>query len=116
MSIWDESKRIHKIIAPHYPMVFSLRNPVPFKIGIGLDVAKVFPQFTDEQIRLMFGWLTFRRAYLIRCIEGAARHGLDGLDGVVTKDQAAWSADIFAYREKRALARRSRENQSTLAA
>ena len=95
---WNGIKRTQVILTTLHPELFSLENPVPFKIGIHDDLKARFPDLKWYLIRGLFRWLTKRRAYLVKCTEGADRMGFDGPCGVITASAATHAQEVFAVR------------------
>lgn len=98
---WKKTREAQVQIAAAFPELFSLDNPVPFKIGFHADVHTMFPAFGNKQARRLLAWLTQRRAYLIACQEGAPRYGFTGPCGVVTAAEAEHAKARFAERMAR---------------
>lgn len=98
---WAETKVLHALLQPLYPDLLSLERPVPFKIGLHRDLMRAHG-LRYQVARRLLGWLSFRRAYLASCTEGAARYGLDGPSGTVCAEQAEYSKGIFEIRNARA--------------
>lgn len=93
----------HAFLAERHPELFSLDRPLPFKIGISLDVQARYPDLSRWAVFRMFGWLTCRRAYLAACAApGVPRYGLDGPFGEVGPGEAEHARRRFVERNAKA--------------
>lgn len=101
-SHWDKVKDCHRVLSAVLPALFDLDNPVPFAKGIREKIEALFPEIDKSTLNTLLWWLTRRRAYLIKCVPGARRFGLDGYDGVVSESDAAFAARLFAIRDAKA--------------
>lgn len=84
------------------PDLFSLKNPVPLKVGIHSDLVAAYPGIKPWRLGEVLRWLVNRRAYLTKCFPGAVRFGLDGPSGTITEQQAQHAKDRFAERNSKA--------------
>lgn len=99
MPNYQRTRQIHTILVALHPNLFSLENPVPFKIGIWADLCERWPEISPNLCAHLFRWLTVRRSYLRACVLGANRIGFDGPDGTVTEKQAVYAVEKLAWRE-----------------
>lgn len=95
--IWRTAKDLQARLAVDYPFLFHKDAPLPLKLGIAKDIAARYGA-TRRVVEKMLNWWCGRRAYLYALAEGAARHGFDGPDGTVTRDQSELARAYFARR------------------
>jgi len=99
------ARRIHAQLAERWPALFNEKKPVPLAIGISDALLEAMPDATAAQLRRALGCWCKRPRYLAALAAGADRHGLEGVQGTVTEEQAADAAERFkaiqaAFREK----------------
>ena len=101
---FEKIRLAHAFLAERHPDLFSLDKPLPFKIGISIDVQARYPELKRWAVFKMFGWLTSRRAYLAACAApGVPRYGLEGEFGEVGPGEAAHARRRFVERNARAV-------------
>lgn len=91
-TIANAAKRIEAQAAERWPTLFNLYKPVPLAIGIYDALLEALPDATADQLRRMLGKWCNRLRYLAVLTADAERHALDGVQGVVTEEQAAIAA------------------------
>jgi sRNA-binding protein len=84
--------RIRAQIAERWPDLFNPQAPVPLAIGIHEALHEAMPDTAVEHIRRSLIYWCRRPRYLEVLIAGADRHGLEGVQGSVTEEQAADAA------------------------
>jgi len=99
------ARRIHAQLAERWPALFNEKKPVPLAIGISDALLEAMPDATATQLRRALGGWCKRPRYLATLAAGADRHGLEGVQGTVTEEQAADAAERFkaiqaAFQEK----------------
>jgi sRNA-binding protein len=98
------ARRVHAQLAERWPALFDEKKPVPLAIGISDALLEAMPDATAAPLRrALGGWCKCPR-YLAALVAGADRHGLEGVQGTVTEEQAADAAERFkaiqaAFRE-----------------
>jgi ProP effector len=89
------TNRIRTRIAERWPALFNEKNPIPLAIGINEALLEAMPDITADQLRRALAPWCKRPRYLAALIAGADRHGLEGIQGTVTEEQAASAAERF---------------------
>jgi sRNA-binding protein len=97
--------RIRAQLAERWPALFNPQKPAPLAIGINDALLAALPDITAGQLRRVLGGWCSRPRYLAALTAGADRHGLEGVQGAVTEEQAADAAERFkavqaVFREK----------------
>jgi sRNA-binding protein len=88
-------------LAELWPALFNPYKPVPLAIGIYDSLLEALPDAAPDHIRRVLAPWCRRPRYLATLTAGAERHGLEGVQGAVTEQQAAAAAEML----KAALAR-----------
>ena len=89
------TNRIRTRIAERWPALFNEKKPIPLAIGIHEALLEAMPDITSDQLcRALAPWCK-RPRYLAALTAGADRHGLEGIQGTVTEEQAASAAERF---------------------
>ena len=99
------ARRIHAQLAERWPALFDEKQPVPLAIGICDALLEAMPDAAAAPLRRALGGWCKRPRYLAALDAGADRHGLEGVQGTVTEEQAADAAERLkaiqaAFREK----------------
>jgi sRNA-binding protein len=85
--------RIRAEMIERWPDVFNVKKPVPLAIGINDSLLEAMPDITAVQLRrVLVNWCN-RPYYLKTLTAGADRHGLEGMQGSVTEEQAGFAAE-----------------------
>lgn len=90
------TKRIEAELIERWPDVFNLKKPVPLEVGINAALMAAMPDcpnLTDGILRRTLARWCNRPYYLKALVAGADRHGLDGIQGSVTEEQAELAAE-----------------------
>lgn len=95
------TQRINAQLAERWPDLFNATKPVPLAIGIYDALLEARPDLTARLLRRVLSNWCNRPRYLAALTAGAERHGLAGVQGEVTAQQAAAAAELL----KAALAR-----------
>ena len=89
------TNRIRTRIVERWPDLFNEKKPIPLAIGIHEALLEAMPDITSDQLcRALAPWCK-RPRYLAALTAGADRHGLEGIQGTVTEEQAANAAERF---------------------
>ena len=90
-AVLEMSKASQDLIATlcdRFPAAFSLKRPLPLKVGVGNEIAKML-DINPRAVGLALGFYCNRSAYLSVCKEGATRVDLDGNPaGSITEAEA----------------------------
>ena len=92
-SIVSATKRIRAEMIERWPDVFNVKKPGPLAIGINDALLEAMPDITSVQLRRVLVRWCNRPYYLMALTAGADRHGLDGVQGTVTEEQAVFAAE-----------------------
>jgi len=80
-------------LAGRWPTLFDAQKPVPLAIGINDALLAAMPDIAASHLRrVLAGWCG-RPRYLAALTADAERHGLEGVQGKVTEEQAADAAE-----------------------
>jgi sRNA-binding protein len=106
--------RIRAQIAERWPGLFNTHKPVPLAIGIHAALHEALPDAAAEHIRRSLIYWCKRPRYLEALTAGADRHGLEGVQGAVTEEQAAEAAEQLKtlkarFQEKQAAKRETQK-------
>lgn len=94
-------KRIRTQLAERWPALFDAEKPVPLAIGIREALLEAMPDITAGLLRhILVGWCSHPR-YLAALTVGADRHGLEGVQGTVTEEQAANALELLKAAQTR---------------
>ena len=85
--------RIRAEMIERWPDVFNVKKPVPLAIGINDSLLEAMPDITAIQLRRVLVRWCNRPYYLMSLTAGADRHGLEGVQGSVTEEQAGFAAE-----------------------
>lgn len=88
----DETNRIRAELAERWPTMFNVKKGVPLAIGIHDALLEAMPDITATQLRRVLAHWCNRPHYLAALAPGADRHGLEGVQGTVTEEAAAFAA------------------------
>lgn len=89
------TKRIRVRLAERWSALFNEKKPVPLAISIHEALLEAMPDITADQLRRALAPWCNRPRYLAALTAGADRHGLEGIQGTVTEEQAAVAAERF---------------------
>jgi len=87
------TNQIRNQLAERWPALFNAQKPVPLAIGVNEALLEAFPDTSPVLLRRVMAHWCNRPRYLAAMTAGAARHGLQGVDGAVTEEQAANAAE-----------------------
>jgi sRNA-binding protein len=88
-----ETKLILAKLIERCPDLFNVKKPVPLAIGINDALLEAMPDITAVQLRRVLVRWCNRPYYLMALTAGADRHGLEGVQGSVTEEQAGFAAE-----------------------
>ena len=77
MEMSKASQDLIATLCDRLPAAFSLKRPLPLKVGVGNEIAKMLG-VNPRAVGLALGFYCNRSAYLSACKEGATRVDLDG--------------------------------------
>jgi sRNA-binding protein len=89
------TQRINAQLAERWPDLFNVMKPVPLAIGIYDALLEAMPDVTADQLRRVLSRWCNRPRYQAALTAGAERHGLEGVQGEVTEQQAADAAEML---------------------
>lgn len=89
------TNRIRSQLAERWPALFDATKPVPLAVGIDKALLAAMPDVTADQLRRVLPPWCNRPRYLAALAAGADRHGLEGVQGAVTEEQAADAAAML---------------------
>lgn len=103
-----------------WPTLFNMKKPLPLAIGINDALCAAMPDIGAGPIRRALAYWCNRPRYLSVLAAGAERHGLDGVQGVVTEEQAADAAERLKtlqalFKEKEEAKRKAEEAKKAAA-
>ena len=110
------TQRINAQLAGRWPHLFNAMKPVPLAIGIYEALLEAMPEVTADQFRRVLSPWCNRPRYLAALTAGADRHGLEGVQGAVTEQQAADAADMLKAAQARFKAKAEAKRQAEKAA
>ena len=88
MEMSKASQDLIATLCDRFPAAFSLKRPLPLKVGVGNEIAKMLG-VNPRAVGLALGFYCNRSAYLSVCKEGATRVDLDGNPaGSITEAEA----------------------------
>jgi len=112
--------RIRSQLIERWPELFNEHKPVPLAIGISEALLEAMPGVLNPQLRRVLAPWCKRPRYLLTLTAGAKRHGLEGVQGEVTEEQAADAAEqlkvLQAQFKAKAEAKRKAEQAAQAAA
>ena len=106
------TQRINAQLAGRWPHLFNAMKPVPLAIGIYEALLEAMPEVTADQFRRVLSPWCNRPRYLAALTAGADRHGLEGVQGAVTEQQAADAADMLKAAQARFKAKAEAKRQA----
>lgn len=80
-------------LVERWPALFNAKKPLPLAIGINDALCAAMPDTGAALLRRALAYWCNRPRYLAALVAGADRHGLEGVDGKVTEEQAADAAE-----------------------
>ena len=110
------TQRINAQLAGRWPALFNAMKPVPLAVGIYEALLEAMPEVTADQFRRVLSRWCNRPRYLAALAAGADRHGLEGIQGAVTEQQAADAADMLKAAQARFKAKAEAKRQAEKAA
>jgi sRNA-binding protein len=87
------TKLILAKLIERWPDLFNVKKPVPLAIGINDVLLEAMPDITAIQLRRVLVRWCNRPYYLMSLTAGADRHGLEGVQGSVTEEQAGFATE-----------------------
>lgn len=114
LSLKAETEAIFSELQERWPDLFNFSKPVPLAVGIVDKLFVQMPHYKKARLHTVITRWCRGRIYRKALVPGASRHGLNGVEGIVTEEQAAFAiqtiaAAIRAMRAKRKLKRKARK-------
>lgn len=106
------TNRILTRLAERWPDLFNAMKPVPLAVGIYQALLEAMPDVTADQLRRVLPHWCNRPRYLAALNAGAERHGLEGVQGAVTEQQAADAAEMLKAAQARFKAKAEAKRQA----
>lgn len=114
LSLKAETEAIFLELQSRWPDLFNFSKPVPLAVGIVDKLFVEMPHYKKARLHTVITRWCRGRIYRKALVPGASRHGLKGVEGIVTEEQAAFAIQtiataIRAMRAKRKAKRKARK-------
>jgi sRNA-binding protein len=114
LSLKAETEAIFSELQERWPDLFNFSKPVPLAVGIVDKLLVEMPHYRKARLHTVITRWCRNRIYRKALVPGASRYGLNGVEGIVTEEQAAFAiqtiaAAIRAMRAKRKSKRKARK-------